>query len=187
MTKFVLHGGNVGDNNNDNTSFFREMTIHPKKEINFLINCFACDPERIEDKFRRHSALFSQHSDNKNISFKLADVDNFGSQLKWADIVFLEGGVATEKLMVKLGVTKNFKKLLDGKTVGGSSAGANCLAKYYFGNESREIAPGLGVLNIKTFCHFELKDGDIVAKLAAFKEDLPIVALPNYKWVTLYN
>ena len=187
MTKFILHGGHAGDENSDNHSFFKEMTQGSKKKINFLINGFACDYDKVDDKFRRHADKFRNFSKDKKINFKLSELDKFSAQLKWADVIYIEGGAATEGLVKKLSLTKNLDKLLEGKVIGGSSAGVNCLAKYYFGNTSQKIGKGLGILNIKTYCHYDPKDKKVIEKLASYKEKLPLLVLQNYKWVVMYK
>ncbi|KKQ26127.1 MAG: hypothetical protein US62_C0009G0013 [Candidatus Woesebacteria bacterium GW2011_GWA1_37_8] len=187
MIKFVLHGGDFGDKNSDNIGFYKEMTSGRNKPINFLINCFSCDENRVLDKFQRHSALFKKYCAGKTIVFKLADEDKFIKQLKWADVVFFEGGGSTEKLVEKLSKYDNFDKLLENKVVGGSSAGANCLSKYFYGNMSQKIGKGLGILNIKTFCHYVSGDYKITQELSEYKEKIPLLILPNYKRVVIYS
>ena len=187
MIKFILHGGNFGDENSDNTGFIKEITAGDKKNINFLINCFACDDNKVDDKYARHTIKFKHFGKGKKINFKLAEVGIFSEQVKWADVIFLEGGASTDRLVDKLSLTKDLEMLFEGKVVGGSSAGVNCLAKYYYGNEIQKIEAGLGILNIKTFCHYEAKDKEVIEKLAAYKEKLPLLILPNYKWVVMYK
>src|SRR3989344_4727734 len=170
MIKFVLHGGNLGDKNQDNYGFFKEMTIGNKENLNLLMTYFASDENKVEDKFKRHSETFRYFAKGKNVEFKLAEVNNFPEQVKWADLIYLAGGFATDKLIKKLAVTKNLGKLLEGKVVGGSSAGVNCLAKYYYGNEVQKIERGLGILDIKSYCHYKQGDIKIIKKLASYKE-----------------
>lgn len=187
MIKFVLHGGNLGDKNPDNFGFFKEMVIGNKRNLNLLMTYFSSDEYKVEDKFKRHSETFRYFANNKSIDFKLAEVNNFSEQVEWADVIYLAGGFATDKLVKNLSLTKHLEKLLESKIVGGSSAGAGCLAKYYYGNETQKIEEGLEILNIKTFCHYKPKDKEIVEKLSAYKEKLPLLVLPNYKWVIMYK
>ena len=187
MIKFVLHGGDLGDKNRDNYGFFKEMTTGNSRNLNLLMTYFANDENKVEDKFKRHGDAFRYFAKDKSTDIKLAEVNKFPEQVKWADVIYLAGGVATEELVNKLSLIKNLEKLFDGKVVGGSSAGANCLSKYYYGNESQKIGNGLGILNIKTFCHFKQKDTKFVEKLASYKEKLPLLVLPSYKWVVIFK
>lgn len=73
---------------------------------------------------------------------------------------------------------------LAGKTVAGTSAGADALSKYYYGLDSLEARDGLGLVPVKTIPHFksdyhgwEFDWDKAEAELKAYKEDLPLVAL----------
>jgi peptidase E len=186
MIKFVLHGGDTSENNNDNNSFFREMTVSRKKNINILLNYFSRKAEDVERCFNQDTKRFKKVSFVKDLEFKIADPKKLAEQLNWADVMYMRGGW-TELLIKKLAKTKDLEKLMEGKVIGGSSAGVYCLAKYYYGNDSKKIGKGLGILKLKTYCHYENKDAKIVEQLTSYKEDLPLLALPNYKWVVMYK
>jgi len=77
-----------------------------------------------------------------------------------------------------------WKKDLAGKTIAGSSAGADALSTYYYGLDTREVRSGTGLLPIKMIPHFksdyhgwEFDWDKAEAELKAYKEDLPIMAL----------
>src|SRR3989344_5814568 len=163
MIKFILHGGNLGDNNKDNYSFFNESTRIKSKDVNILMCYLSSEDENIiSDKFRRHSSKFKRFAGGKSTHFKLAEVDKFSDQVKWSDLVYLAGGFETSDFVEKMSVTKNLELLFEGKVVAGSSAGVNCLAKYYYGNTIQRIESGLGIINIKTYCHYKPGDEKIV-------------------------
>lgn len=186
MIKFVLHGGNTSEVNKDNNSFFREMTVNQKKSLKVLLCYFACEEEDIDKKFKQDIGKFKKYSIKKKLEFDVAEVKTFGEQIKKSDAIYLRGG-NTSWLVNKLMRTKDLEKLLEGKVVGGSSAGVYCLAKYYFGNDSKKLGKGIGVLNIKAFCHYRNNDTIIIEKLTSYKEKLPLLILPNYKWVVMYK
>jgi peptidase E len=148
---------------------------------------FSSDEDRVEDKYNRHSTTFRRFAKDKIVNFRLAKVHEFAEQTKWADAIYLAGGFATSLMVKGLALTKSLDKLFEGKIVGGTSAGANCLARYYYGNEIKKIEEGLGILNIKTYCHYKPENRKTVEKLASHKEKLPLLVLPNYKWVIMYK
>ena len=82
---------------------------------------------------------------------------------------------------------KNLKHLFKGKTIAGSSAGVYTLSKYYYSNDLKNIFNGLGILNIKAYCHIKKTDSRIVSVLNKHKEELPLVLLPDCMWITLYE
>jgi peptidase E len=186
MIRFVLHGGNTSEVNRDNSSFFREMTIGKRGRLKVLLNYFAREDKDVEKLSKQDVTKFRKHSINKKIEFKIAEPKALSEQLKWADVFYVRGGW-TDWLTKKQMMTKNLEKLLDGKVVGGSSAGVYCWSKYYYGNDSRKISKGLGIIPIKAYCHYQPKDIKIVEKLTSYKERLPLLVLPNYKWVIMYK
>jgi len=167
MIKFVLHGGNTSENNRDNNSFFREMTVSSKKKLKILLNYFSRDGSEHTKLYKQDVARFKKLSLVKNLDFMMAEPDKLSQQLKLADVMYMRGGW-TEWLTKELSLTKNFEKLLSNKVIGGSSAGVYCLSKYYYGNDVGKIGEGLGILPIKAYCHYEKNDTDIVKKLASY-------------------
>lgn len=79
------------------------------------------------------------------------------------------------------------EELFEGKIIGGSSAGSYVLGRCYWGNDSHMLGDGLGILNIKIFCHYKPADKKNLETLKEFKEDFPILVLPDYKWVVFYK
>jgi len=186
MIKFVLHGGYTSKVNRDNSGFYREMTKDKKGNLKVLLNYFARKKEDIERLSRQDIRKFKKYTANKDLEFKIAKSDNLGKQLEWANVMYMRGGL-TEWLTKKLSKTPNLEKLFDNKVIGGSSAGVYTLVNYYYGNDSKKIGKGLGILHIKAYCHYETKDKAIVKKLTLYKENLPLLILPIYKWVVIYK
>jgi peptidase E len=186
MIKFVLHGGNTSEVNRDNNNFFKEMTVSNKKRLRILLNYFARDKYELNEVSGQDIKRFKKLSVVENLNFEIAQPGKLSEQLKYVDVMYIRGG-STERLMKQLLLTKDFEKCIDGKTIRGSSAGVYVLAKYFYSNDSKIIGKGLGILNIKTYCHYEPTDIKIVNKLASYKEKLPLLILPNYKWVVMYK
>ena len=186
MIKFVLHGGNTSEKNLDNNSFFKEMILGKEGKVRILLNYFARDEHELNELSIQDMKRFKKLSVIKDLSFEIAHPNKLPQQLKWSDVMYIRGGL-TEQLMRKLSLTKDFERHFDGKTIGGSSAGVYALVKYYFSNDSKKIGKGLGILNIKAYCHYEQKDRGVIEKLASYKEKLPILVLPNYKRVVIYK
>ncbi len=77
-----------------------------------------------------------------------------------------------------------WEKELEGKTVAGSSAGANMLSKYFYGLDDLGLWEGSGSVPVKVLVHYRSDynapniDWDKAeAELKAYKEDLPLVTL----------
>jgi len=186
MTKYILHGGRGRESNSDNDSFFREMTLGLNGKVRILLNYFATVEEsKNENYFKEETERLLQDSENKNLEFEVAQIENLKEQMERADVMYLRGG-SSRKLIEAISKTPNLEKLFEGKIIAGSSAGAYALSKYYVSNDSGKIGEGLGILNIKCYCHYEEGDKN-VPMLKAYKENLPILTLPNYKWAIFYK
>lgn len=81
----------------------------------------------------------------------------------------------------------NFVQLLDGKTVGGPSAGACLFSTYYWYEEEDKILKGLGVLPISVFVHagseeFNASDNKLEC-LKKESRDLKVIVIKECDWI----
>ncbi len=122
----------------------------------------------------------------KNLRFILADdiTNTFIEQIKNANTIYLRGG-DTDVLKNILGKVKNLNQLFQNKIISGSSAGAYVLSTYYYTNSKNKIEHGLGVLPIKTFCHYTEEKSDTLNMLKTYNEDLEIYAIPEEKFFVI--
>ncbi len=185
MTKFILHGGNTQEINPDNKSFFREIALGMPSGASILLNYFSREDTDIERCAEQDKQSILKNSKNKDLVFEIAKPKLLGKQLQRARVMYMRGG-NTKKLVAKISLTPNFSKLIQNKVIAGSSAGVYVLSKYYWSNNRKKIENGLGILNIKAYCHYKPTDVNIVNKLLAHKEKLPLLVLPNYRWMVLY-
>jgi len=186
MTKYILHGGDTKVVNPDNDSFFAEMTRGLNGKVNVLLNYFAREPSEVEQCANEDQERFLQNSENKELEFETADENNLRDQLGTSQIMYIRGG-NTAQLVGKMRKTPGVENLFDGKVIGGSSAGVYVLAKYYWENDNSTLGDGLGIFNIKALCHYKPEDKETIGKLLAYKEDLPLLTLPNYNWIVVYQ
>ncbi|EKE19359.1 MAG: hypothetical protein ACD_9C00040G0001 [uncultured bacterium] len=185
MTKFILHGGNSDRKTIDNDKFFLEVANSANKEkVNILCIYFARPEHRWDDSFQEDKLAFLNLEIGKSFDIEMASLDTgiFRTQINWADIVYIQGG-RKGCLKEKLLELENFQELIQNKVVVGISAGANILAKYYYSNVANEIREGLGVLPIKTFCHYNEENALEIEKLESYKEKLPICRIPEEKYM----
>jgi len=118
------------------------------------------------------------------LEFELADPENFTEQVKWADAIYIRGGSAEDYVLDLFRKNSNWIKELDGKTLAGSSAGADIISKYYYDLDNLKFNEGLGLLPIKVLVHYQSDynapniDWDkSYEELKNYKEDLPITTL----------
>jgi len=185
LTKYILHGGRTSLVSTDNDDFFREITLGLNAPIKILLNYFSRDDDwNVLAESDKKNIL--KQAGNKNVTFEIADPDKLANQLKKASVMYMRGG-KTLKLLESLRKTPNLGSLFKGKVIAGSSAGAYALAKYYYGNDSKKLAEGLGILNIKVYVHYSTSDVHIIEKLKNFKEDLEILVLRETKFQIIFS
>lgn len=182
-TKYILVGG-YPNRAPDKGKAFCEEVIRGFNEPVRILDCMFARPEDTwAEELAYDKKFFKDHLPNKKIEIELAEPDKFLKQIKWANAIYLRGG-KTSKLMQLLGANKRWEGELNGKTIAGTSAGANIIAKYYYGLDSLKIIEGLGLLPIKVIVHYRSDynapniDWDkAYSDLKNYKEDLPIVTL----------
>lgn len=193
MTKYILHGGQTKIDCESNTQFFREFLNLQKNEITILlcyfarageewtkleeqdkekisdINCHSCAGRNLEKGigFPGHSDACPRMTLKKKITFILASKDKFLNQLVKSDVLYLRGGDG-HIIRDVLSKYDDLGSLFQNKIMAGSSAGANVLAKYYYDQDTGRIEEGLGILPVKTICHYG--DGNMYGR--SFEKEL---------------
>lgn len=183
MTKFILVGGYVQKAPDSGRAFCNELVKNFPEPVKILDCMFARLQTVWEETFAKDKEFFKIQLPDKKVELKLAKLDTFIDQVKWADVVYLRGG-SSEELVKSLQERDGWTKFLDGKTIAGTSAGADALSKYYYGLDNLKIRNGLGLVPVKTIPHFksdyhgwEFDWDKAKAELNAHKENLPLLAL----------
>ena len=126
--------------------------MNKKKGVAFvLVVPFA----RAENDWKKVFKKYLKKYDGLKIKkkFILASPNNkiFKKQIRKSNLIFLCGGSE----LPLLGYLKDLKlEDLNNKVVVGISAGTNIFSKYYYSNDRNTIGRGLGLLPIKTLCHY---------------------------------
>lgn len=186
MTKFILHGGDTRDECSDNDYFYNLFTKGLSGKVKILMNYFARDEERWGEKYELDKEKVLEQSENKDVAFELASLEKFDKQLKSTDVVYIAGG-KNAPLLNSLQKFPNIEKLFDNKVVLGCSAGVYVLSKYSYSYEAGEVFKGLGILKIKSICHYKEEDRVGIEKLKSVGEDLEIIVLSDHKVVEMWK
>ena len=184
MTKYILHGGAAGRQSPDNKKFFLEIVNGLSDKVSLLCVLFAREKDNWDKSFEEVKTYFSSASQQKVFSFVLANdkTSALVEQIKQADVIYLRGG-NTHWLQEHLAKIPDLINLLNGKVVAGSSAGALVLSEYYYENDDDTYNKGLGILPIKTFCHYAEEKSDKLKKLKEFGENIEtIYTIPEEKF-----
>ena len=180
MTKFILHGGSTSTPNELNGKFFSEITKDVPEGGRVLIVYFSRKEEDYDKLFEQDKSNFLNNTGGKKLKLIIASKEQFVSQIKEVDAVYMRGG-DTSKLLKVLKQNPSFEKVIRNKTVAGSSAGAYVLSRYFFSRDTNNVHEGLGVLPIKIACHYE--DQQVTLnKLKEYGDNLEIILLKDYEF-----
>jgi len=186
MTRYILHGGQTGLDCANNDNFFAGIA---KNGTRILLCYFARSEDSWQDLAAEDMARIQDKALDKEIEFMIADMDDFTRQVEWADSLYFRGGDGRliRDVLINAGLTK---EMLAGKTVAGSSAGANVFSRYYHDQDyPAKIEEGLGFLPIKSITHYGQDSKypadyeKIKQELKDYQEDLEIITLPETEFV----
>ena len=177
MTKFILHGGGEGQGGKEHDAFFKEIIDSlPIDGGKILCVYFAVPDELVQEKHKVYVKYFKKNNlEKKEIKLKIASKENFIEEIKWTDAVYFRGG-DTNMLLEQVKRYPEFKEeLLKKELVAGSSAGVYFLSNYAHSAHRDVIYKGLGILDIKSNCHYtEDKDlsklDELPGKLVLLRE-----------------
>lgn len=182
-TRYVLVGGYPQKAADGGRAFCQEVVDGFDQPIRVLVCLFARLPETWVAVFRETEAFFSNCLPDVQVEYQQADQKIFLEQVKWANVIYLRGGI-TSLLLKQLRQIKGWEKLLEGKTVVGSSAGADVLSVCSYNLDDLKLEEGLGLVPVKVLVHYRSNynapniDWDhTLTELENFKENLPILTL----------
>jgi len=186
MTKYVLHGGETKQASANNDRFFREMVRGFDTRAHILLVYFASAKSRWTKLAEQDKRNFAEAAPAIRLRFIVAsdDADEFVQQVKAADIVYMRGG---RDLFIHsfLRQIPDFGRLLEEKVVGGSSAGAQVLSRYYYTRREGKVKEGLGILPIKTCAHSNTVGPEEIAALKAHESSVNLLLLPETEFVVM--
>lgn len=186
MTKYILHGGRISLPKENNDRFYHEIISGFQSPINILLVYFARDEDEWNRMYKDDSERFKEFGMGKQIICSIADSDThiLTQQIIDSEVILIRGG-DTAPLFEILSKVESIRRLFEGKTIAGSSAGAYFLTKYFYDNDRKVITKGHGVIPIKAICHYEEGMEDIEKELISYKENLPLYKIPEAEFVVL--
>ncbi len=148
MTNYILAGGK--DRGTSNYASDLSKVVETPK---YLLSCFFAQPrENWEDKFASFEDFF-RNVFGADCEIELAFPDDFRQQVKKSEVIYLHGGDDT-LITYYLDVFKDISTMFEGKTVIGSSAGANYLSSKYWTCDWREVREGSGLVPLNIITHY---------------------------------
>jgi peptidase E len=153
MTKYILIGGYADRADDGGKALCQEMVDGFDQPVRILVCLFARSRETWEKLFEDDRFFFAKQLPKLKTILTMAQPESFVEQIKKADVIYFRGG-PTRQLIDMVSACKGWEDELDGKTVAGTSAGANFLAKQYYSLDNLEVQDGLNILPIKVLVHY---------------------------------
>lgn len=181
MTKYILHGGGEMKPNKKHDNLFQEIIKDLPDQAKVLLVYFAIPDEDVISKHSVYEDYFKRNGAGKKIELKIASYDDFVDEIEWADAIYFRGG-DTFRLLGVVSQFPNIKKdLAKKKIVAGSSAGVYFLSNYSYSRSRKIIYKGLGILPIKTNCHYTQDKKDVIKTLEKYPGKLVLLKEGDYE------
>lgn len=187
MTKFILHGGFTSADNEHNRTFYREMTAEVPDGGNVLLVYFAVTDGKLEEKFEQDKGRILAGAGGRSLNIQVATKENFIEEVKAADAIYMRGG-STEALLASLKEYSDFKDVITGRIISGSSAGAYVLSTYYYSSSNHKVGEGLAILPARIICHYQSEHRDFKEKedpikvMERYPKELELIVLKDHEW-----
>jgi peptidase E len=185
MTKFILHGGGETQRNKKHDEFFREFIKNLPEKAKVLLVYFAVEDDLVAEKHLVYEKYFRDLSAGKEIELKIASKENFIDELRWAEGVYFRGG-DTYMLLDAIKEYPEFEEeILKKELVAGSSAGVYFLSNHSLSASRGIVYEGLGILSIKTNCHYEDNKKEEIKILDKYPGELLLLKEGEYKIIEI--
>jgi len=185
MIKYILHGGFTKIDNDSNRAFFKELVLDVSDGGSILMVHFASREEDPMQNFEIMKSKIQAEAGDKSINFVYATKEDFVTQIKAVDAVYIGGG-STNKLLEVLRSYEDLQPLLEGKTVAGSSAGAYATARLGVSHSEDVMREGMGWVPLRVICHYESLElppaPGAMQLLLQSSLDLELVILRDCEW-----
>ncbi|MBP6925745.1 MAG: Type 1 glutamine amidotransferase-like domain-containing protein [Candidatus Pacebacteria bacterium] len=154
MIKIILVGGYTTKAEDGGKALAQEMVAGFAEPVKILDCMFARNKQYWESSLAEDVLFFKNHLPDTKIDVQLARPDSFLEQIAWADVIYFRGG-SDALLMDALSLQSGWEKLLDEKTIAGTSAGACALSAYYYElDDDSGLGQGFGLVPVKIVVHY---------------------------------
>lgn len=155
MTRYILAGGSDFSHPQYAKDLSAELESLSSKLT--ILSClysrsleeWDVESSKWDDWFKQNFKSIAAHA--------VAGLDTLEEQAKSADVIYFHGG-NTKLLLERLTEYEDLSTLFDGKTIIGSSAGANMLAKNYWSSTLQEPGRGRALVDANIMVHYGVSD-----------------------------
>lgn len=153
MNHFVLGGGKQSEAVDGGQAFVGAMLRMVKNDVRIALCHFATMEDQWEEASQVTAKFISEHVGKIGVAYKTMNINNFVEISSWADVIYLTDGNSYLLKDTLLGF-KDVSPIWQGKTIVGTSAGADVLCHKYVYLPEKRIGQGLGWVSCDLFTHY---------------------------------
>lgn len=152
--RYILNGGHISQREDKGEKFFKAVTFG-KTSPKILVCLFGFEENERQNLLQREEKRFLEFAGSCKPQLILAEEENFPTQVRNADILFIKGG-NVDSLIYKLSLDMDWVNALDGKTLAATGSGVCALSYFYLDLKSDEprFKEGFRVLKAKLATHY---------------------------------
>ncbi|HSX35126.1 MAG TPA: Type 1 glutamine amidotransferase-like domain-containing protein [Candidatus Saccharimonadales bacterium] len=151
MKHLILSGGKPAERG----AWVHALLAHAGREARVALCMFASEDETLAQAMATGlKAVIADAAEIPDISFKVLDAANFKDVSAWANVIVISGGDPA-KLKKELEPHGDLMQVWDGKTIAGSSAGADIMCKRYAYLQDKTFGGGFGWVPANIIPHWQ--------------------------------
>jgi hypothetical protein len=186
MKHLILGGGHLTRAEDGGRAWVEALLARSGAKARVAFCLFARDENEWGRVLEELQAVIRCYAGGTQVSFETMSPQNFIKVSKWANVIFMVGGDYPARLKAALERYEDVLSLWNGKTICGSSAGADVMCQRYMRLGQKKIEDGLGWVAANFIPHWRApdwpgwskKDWDAAAKrLAGRRGETPLLCL----------
>ncbi len=158
MKHLVLGGGYQMKAADGGEHWVRTMLQRADGHARIAFCLFARDEHEWIRVLQEQQDAIKRYAGSTKVEFQTMTPDSLAEVSDWANVIYITGGGLPARLKTMLAKHGDILKLWNGKTICGSSAGADVLCQRYMHLQSKTVEQGLGWVNANLIPHWRAPD-----------------------------
>ncbi|MET0779397.1 MAG: Type 1 glutamine amidotransferase-like domain-containing protein [Candidatus Saccharimonadales bacterium] len=155
MKHLILAGGRPWSGQGEGKHWVEALFSHTAKDDIHVAYClFAEEVSHWPEVLLTNQELITKHAGSHSVSFQTLEHDTFFDVSAWADVIVIVGGDPA-RLREALEQYGDLMQVWDGKTISGSSAGADIMVHKYIYLQNKAVQEGFGWIKANFIPHWQ--------------------------------
>ncbi|HEV7454290.1 MAG TPA: Type 1 glutamine amidotransferase-like domain-containing protein [Candidatus Saccharimonadales bacterium] len=154
MKHLILSGGRPWSGEGGGRHWVHSLFSQSGQKVRVAYCLFAEETAHWPEILLTNQELITKHAGNHSVSFKTLEHDTFFDVSTWADVIVIVGGDPV-RLRAALEQYGDLMQIWDGKTISGSSAGADIMVRRYVYLQDKTMHEGFGWVPANFIPHWQ--------------------------------